>query len=183
MLAKVFIFLFLIGLHNTVSGDDLADFEKDPNKVECKILCQTCVVNVRGIRWALLQDYVREALAKLFNIMCNFLPYRKPRASCKAFFNGPFKQKLHDFAVNMSVYEPCKYIGLCLTAEQNVMQNAYDAPHTDTLMQAVNIIKQYLQATVTPEYIDQTITQICSSDDKCVKILKNHAKHFVKEIF
>nr|CAH8841920.1 unnamed protein product [Trichobilharzia regenti] len=82
---------------------------------------------------------------------------------CKAFFNGPFQEKLHDFAVNMSVYEPCRYIGV------------YDSSFDSAMLQIFNTLKEHLKFTFTQDYIQETIEEICSSDKQCFKTFEKYA--------
>ncbi|CAH8841783.1 unnamed protein product [Trichobilharzia szidati] len=181
MLAKIFIVLFLTGLLNTVSSDDSLEYENEVNKVGYNVFCQVCVTNVRSVRWLLLREYVRGVMAKLLSFTCSFIPYRKPRAKCKAFFNGPFQEKLHDFAVNMSVYEPCRYIGVCLT-QQYEMMSEDDSSFDSAMLQIFNTLKEHLKFTVTQEYIQETIEQICSSDKQCFKTFEKYANTLM-EVF
>ncbi|VDP27536.1 unnamed protein product [Schistosoma curassoni] len=144
------------------------DFEQ----LECQLICETCVMNVRGIRWLLLQSYARKIAAELLSVMCNFLPYKQPRAQCKRFFKGPFDGIVHDFVVNMSVYEPCQYLGLCETVQQELMASLDDSFYTNLLMKTLSILKEDIESIITPEFIEQSATKLCSSDQK-IKERKN----------
>ncbi|CAH8841787.1 unnamed protein product [Trichobilharzia szidati] len=157
------------------------EYQNEVNKNGYVTFCELCVTNVRRIRSALLHDYVREMMAKLLSVTCSFIPYRKPRAKCKAFFNGPFQEKLHDFAMNMSVNEPCRYIGVCLT-EQNEMMTEDVSSFDSAMLQIFNTLKEHLKFTVTQEYIQEAIEQICSSDKQCFKTFEKYANTLM-EVF
>ncbi|CAH8502127.1 unnamed protein product [Schistosoma margrebowiei] len=127
MFAKIFLLISLLGLKNTIYGEPIESSVNDFEQLECQLICETCVMNVRGIRWLLLQSYTRKIAAELLSVMCNFFPYKQPRAQCKRFFKGPFDGIVHDFVVNMSVYEPCQYLGLCETVQQESMTSLDDS--------------------------------------------------------
>ncbi|CAH8502477.1 unnamed protein product [Schistosoma haematobium] len=183
MFAKIFLLISLLGLKNTVYGEPIESSVNDFEQLECQLICETCVMNVRGIRWLLLQSYTRKIAAELLSVMCNFLPYKQPRAQCKRFFKGPFDGIVHDFVVNMSVYEPCQYLGLCETVQQELMASLDDSFYTNLLMKTLSILKEDIESIITPEFIEQSATKLCSSDQKCIKAFEKSAVGLIKVIY
>ncbi|KAH8859071.1 Saposin B domain-containing protein [Schistosoma japonicum] len=164
MLVKIILVLFLYGLKNPVLGESIESYNNEVDELGFQIICETCVMNVRGIRWLLLQKYIRELLSQLFSVLCNVIPYKQPRAECKGFFHRSFDKLLHDFVVNMSVYEPCQYLGLCDTVQQEFMINVDESYYTKMLMRTVGIVKEDLKSMITPEYIQHTAKKFCSNN-------------------
>ncbi|KAK4469079.1 hypothetical protein MN116_006668 [Schistosoma mekongi] len=183
MLIKIILLLFLYGLKNSVLGESIESYNNEAEELGSQIICETCVMNVRGIRWLLLQKYIRRLIAQLFSVSCNFIPYKHPRAECKRFFQRSFDELLHDFVVNMSVYEPCQYLGLCDTVQQELMINADDSFYAKILMKTVSKLKEDLKSMITPEYIQQTAEKFCSTDKMCVKSFGKYVNMFTRIVF
>ncbi|CAH8474914.1 unnamed protein product [Schistosoma turkestanicum] len=183
MLIKIVLLLFLFGLKEIVFGEAVERSENELEALEFQLICETCVMNVRGIRWLLLQGYARKMIAELSYVLCNFIPYKQPRALCKQFFDGPFEKLVHDFVVNMSVYEPCYYLGLCETVQQESMISADNTFYTDLLMKTLSIVKEDIESIITPESIQQTAKELCSSNKMCTKTFKKSVMALIDVIY
>ncbi|CAH8535189.1 unnamed protein product [Schistosoma rodhaini] len=182
MIAKIFLIMFLLGLKSTVFGESIKSSINEFEELHCQLICETCVMNVRGIRWLLLQSYTRKIIAELLSILCNFFPYKQPRAQCKRFFKGPFDGLVHDFVVNMSVYEPCQYLGLCETVQEELMISPDDSFYTNLLMKTLSIVKEDIESIITPESIEQAAIKLCSSDNTCIRTFEKSAIDLIKVI-
>ncbi|TNN14567.1 Saposin B domain-containing protein isoform 1 [Schistosoma japonicum] len=183
MLVKIILVLFLYGLNNPVLGESIESYNNEVDELGFQIICETCVMNVRGIRWLLLQKYIRELLSQLFSVLCNFIPYKQPRAECKGFFHRSFDKLLHDFVVNMSVYEPCQYLGLCDTVQQEFMINVDESYYTKMVMRTVGIVKEDLKSMITPEYIQHTAKKFCSNNKMCIKSFKKYVNMLTRIVY